>query len=45
MLGLDRADCSAVGNDKECEILLKAAAKDGLRTEYQVWFSIITEDY
>lgn len=26
----------AVGRDEECEILLKAAAKDGLRTEYQV---------
>lgn len=26
----------AVGNDKECDILNKAASKDGLRTEYQV---------
>lgn len=26
----------AVGKDKECEILNKAASKDGLRTEYQV---------
>lgn len=26
----------AVGKDKECEILNKEAAKDGLRTEYQI---------
>lgn len=26
----------AVGKDKECEILNQAAAKDGLRTEYQI---------
>ena len=26
----------AVGKDKECEILNEAAAKDGLRTEYQI---------